>query len=105
MKHIVRITDEQYAKLMEYAEENEETPETLFRAWVDGIVDCMEMGRSVRRKRANHKEDEVDEELLSKHPILRLAGIVSSEEPVLTDNKHIDEYLAEAYLDTHAENK
>jgi len=60
------------------------------------------MGRSVRGKRANHEEDEMDEELLSKHPILRLAGIISSEEPVWTDNKHIDEYLVEAYLDTHA---
>ena len=39
MSHAFQIPVEQYAKLAAYAKERKETPEKIFQAWVQELID------------------------------------------------------------------
>jgi hypothetical protein len=76
MEHTFQISDEQYRRFTEYAKERGETPETLFRAWIEGTTDLMKTRRSLHSKRVN-KEDEAD---VLDDPFFKLAGAISVED-------------------------
>ncbi len=98
MDYTFQVSEEQYDKIAEYAAKWGKTPETLFQEWVQGTADWMELWRSAYRKQAD------GEEILD-DPLGLRAGAVSIKEEDPNWTSRIDEYLAEAYLDNHAENK
>lgn len=101
MSHVFQLSDEQYAKLAAYAAQHEQTPEILFQTWVDDLIHALdEQTLSMSIEQADQEEQEVDPE---DHPLLRIAGMFSFNDPGWADR--IDEYLAEAYADNHAEEK
>lgn len=53
MSHTFQVSKEQYADLAAYAEGINETPEWVFQAWVQGIVDWVEIQKSASRKQTN----------------------------------------------------
>ena len=53
MSHTFQVSEEQYADLAAYAEAINETPELVFQAWVQGIVDWVEIQKSASRKPTN----------------------------------------------------
>jgi hypothetical protein len=102
MSHVFQLSDEQYAKLAAYAAQYEQTPETLFRTWVDDLIhDLEEPTPSMSIEQADQREQEESEEEFVDHPLLRIAGMFAIGEPGWAD-RH-DEYLAEAYADDHTE--
>jgi len=81
MNHMFSVSEQQYSKLMAYARRYEQTPETLFQAWVN------EVGQRVEKWTAND-------------PLFQIAGMFAiGDTDVAT--KH-DKYLAEVYRDEHA---
>jgi hypothetical protein len=42
MSHVFQLSDEQYAKLAAYAAQRNQTPETLFQAWVNDLIHDLE---------------------------------------------------------------
>ena len=44
MNHTFSVSEQQYTKLMAYAAQHEQTPETLFQAWVDAVGQLAEKG-------------------------------------------------------------
>lgn len=44
MNHIFSVSEQQYAKLWNYATQHQQTPEALFQAWVDEVVQRVEKG-------------------------------------------------------------
>ena len=84
MNHIFSVSEQQYAKLMTYATRYEQTPETLFQAWVN------EIGQRAEKGTAND-------------PFFQIAGMFAIGDADLAA-KH-DEYLAEIYGDDHAGNE
>ena len=103
MSHVFQLSDEQYAKLAAYAAQRYQTPETLFQAWVDDLIHDLEESLSTSIEQADQEEQEEYEEDQEDHPLLRIAGMFSFDDPGWADR--IDEYLAEAYADNHAEEK
>jgi hypothetical protein len=103
MNHTFQLSDEQYAKLAAYADQQNQTPETLFQSWVNEITH-----NSNKNMPRNHTEPPIqklqsergDETLNS--PLLKVAGMFAIGEPGWAD-RH-DEYLAEGYLEDHADN-
>ena len=107
MSHVFQLSDEQYAKIAAYAAQRKQTPETLFQAWVNDLIQNLEEPLSTGIEQADGEEqeeyqEEYEEELVD-HPLLRIAGMFAIGEPGWAD-RH-DEYLAEAYADDHAEEK
>ena len=104
MSHEFQLSDEQYAQLAAYAAQRRQTPEILFQTWVDEVVHSMEEPVfSDHIEQVDQEEQEEHEEDLEDHPLLRIAGMFSFDDPGWADR--IDEYLAEAYADDHAEEK
>jgi hypothetical protein len=60
MSHTFHVSDEQYANMVAYAEGRDETPETLFRYWVQGKIDRMRILGSTPREQANRREQDRD---------------------------------------------
>lgn len=104
MNHIFQTTDEQYAKLEAYAAQHGQTPETLFQEWIKTITRDTEKLPSVSSGKAMDQKDQSqgrrEEELLNS-PLFQVAGVFAIGEQGWAD-RH-DEYLAETYLDDHAE--
>ncbi|PYV90068.1 MAG: hypothetical protein DMG90_09970 [Acidobacteria bacterium] len=99
MSHTFQISDEKYAKLVDYAEECQQTPEILFQEWIEGIIDIIEVQKVMfeeqkERKRTGEFSDD---------PLFQMAGSLSIDAPDLAHR--LDEYLAEAYADNHAQEK
>lgn len=82
MSHTFQVSEEQYAKLMAYAAEQRETPETLFQAWVSEVI-RQEAERSRLREQTNQKEQEAHEE--GPLNLLQIAGMFSIGEPGWAD--------------------
>ena len=102
MGHVFQISDEQYAKLAAYAAQYKHTPEALFRDWVTEVIHNAEKSASHNHKeQAGQEVQEVPEEEILNSPLFKLAGIFAIGEPGWAD-KH-DEYLAEAYVEDHAD--
>jgi len=104
MAHDFKISDEQYAKLAAYAAQQKETPETLFQEWVRAVTGNMDNPLPSSSVKPTGKEGLTGRngELLS-GPLFQVAGMFAIGEPGWAD-KH-DEYLAEAYLENHADSK
>jgi hypothetical protein len=104
MSHVFQLSDEQYAKLAAYAAQYEQTPETLFQTWVDDLIHNQEESTtSSNIGQADQSEQEESEEEILNSPLFRIAGIFAFDDPGWADR--IDEYLAEAYADDHAEER
>jgi len=99
MNHIFQISDEQYAKLVDYAQERQQTPEILFQEWIEGIIDIIEVQRVMFEEQ---KERERTGEF-AQDPLFQMAGSLSIDAPDLANR--LDEYLAEAYADNHVKEK
>jgi hypothetical protein len=57
MSHTFQVSDEEYANIVSYAQSHDETPETLFRYWVQGKIDRIKILGSTPREQANRKEE------------------------------------------------
>ena|SRR5438552_3397341 len=104
MAHDFKISDEQYAKLAAYAAQRKQTPETLFQEWVRAVTRNVEkpfpssgVKPTGKEGQAGHKEAPLS------GPLFQVAGMFAIGEPGWAD-KH-DEYLAETYLENHADSK
>src|SRR5438270_13486235 len=96
MSHVFQISDDLYAKLEAYAAQHEQTPESLFLAWVNDLAQSMERPGQVGREAQDGRQEEI-----LKSPLFQIAGMFAIGEPGWAD-RH-DEYLAEAYADNHAD--
>jgi len=84
MDYTFSVSEQQYAKLMAYATRHQQTPETLFQAWVNELA-----------QRA--------EKWIADDPLFQIAGMFAIGDADLAA-KH-DKYLAEIYRDEHANNQ
>jgi hypothetical protein len=103
MSHVFQLSDEQYAKLAAYAAQRKQTPETLFQAWVNDLIHDLKEPLSTSIEQAAREEQEESEEEFLNSPLFQIAGMFAWDDPGWADR--IDEYLAEAYADDHAEEK
>ena len=104
MGHAFQTSDEQYAKLAAYAAERGQTPETLFQEWVSMMTRDTEKLPSVSNvKPTDHERQAEREEALLNSPLFQVAGMFAIGEQGWAD-RH-DEYLAETYLENHADSK
>ncbi len=109
MSHVFQLPDNLYTKLATYAAQHNQTPETLFLAWVSEVADKQEESmtsnspESESVDQASTKEQDKLEEEFFHSPLFQIAGMFAINEPSWAD-KH-DEYLAEAYRENHAEEK
>ncbi len=101
MGHAFQTSDEQYAKLAAYAAERGQTPETLFQEWVSMITRDTESVSGV--KPTDHEQQAEREEALLNSPLFQVAGMFAIGEQGWAD-RH-DEYLAETYLENHADSE
>jgi hypothetical protein len=101
MSHIFQLSDEQYAKLAAYAAQHQQTPEMLFQAWVREVIHNVETSTSPgRAKQADREIQGGHEGETLNSPLFRVAGMFAIGESGWAD-KH-DEYLAETYIENHA---
>lgn len=102
MNHIFHISDEEYAKLAAYAALQKQTPEKLFQEWVHRVTRGMEATATSKRGQPTYQESqkEYEQEFLNS-PLFQAAGMFAIDEPGWAD-RH-DEYLAETYLENHAD--
>jgi len=84
MNHIFSVSEQQYTKLWDYATQHQQTPEALFQAWVNEVVQRVEKGTD-------------------NDPLFQIAGMFAIGDADLAA-KH-DQYLAEIYRDEHANNQ
>ena len=104
MSHVFQLSDEQYAKLAAYAAQHEQTPEILFQTWVDDLIHVLEEQKlSMSIEQEDQEEQEESEEEFLNSPLFQIASMFAWDDPGWADR--IDEYLAEAYADDHAEEK
>lgn len=104
MGHTFQTSDEQYEKLATYAAQRGQTPESLFQEWVSTITRDTEKLLSVNNAKPSNKEwQKGREEEVSNSPLLQVAGMLAIGEPGWAD--HHDEYLAETYLESHADSE
>ena len=102
MNHMFQISDEEYAKLAAYAARYKQTPEKLFQEWVWRITRNTEAPSfSKQEKSPTQKKQKVREQQFLNSPLSQVAGMFAIDEPGWAD-KH-DEYLAETYLENHAD--
>lgn len=110
MSHVFTVPDEEYTRLEEAARKQGVTVDELFQAWVGSVntadeSDAAEAQRicDVQRHWAaiNPGAAPLTEEELRQHPLLQAMGTFASGAPGWAD-RH-DELLAEAALDTHAD--
>ena len=100
MSHMFQLSDEEYAKLAAYAAQRKQTPEMLFQSWLSEVTHAVKEPIS---KSTSYAERVEREEELHNSPLFQVAGIFAIGEPGWAD-KH-DEYLAEEYMDNHADGK
>lgn len=105
MSHVFQIPDDLYTKLAMYAAQRNQTPENLFLAWVREVAQKQEesvTSGTLEPKNVHQPEQDQHERDLQS-PLFQIAGMFAINEPGWAD-KH-DQYLAEAYLENHAEEK
>ncbi len=108
MSHVFQIPDDLYTKLATYAAHHNQTPEALFLAWASEVAYKEESITSnspelEKADQASTEEQGKGEEEFLKSPLFQIAGMFAINEPGWAD-KH-DTYLAEAYMENHAEEK
>ena len=109
MSHVFQIPDDLYTKLATYAAHHNQTPEALFLAWVSEVAYKQEESIASNNSKlenadqASTEEQVKGEEEFLKSPLFQIAGMFAMNEPGWAD-KH-DAYLAEAYIENHAEEK
>ena len=104
MGHTFQTSDEQYAKLAAYAAQRGQTPETLFQEWLSMIARDTEKLLSVSNVKPNGKERQAGREQDTlRSPLLQVAGMFAIGQHDWAD-RH-DEYLAETYLESHADSE
>lgn len=104
MGHAFQISDEQYAQLEAYAAQRKQTPETLFQEWMRAVTQNIEKEPSTNGVKSSIQEAQTErEEYPLSSPLFHVAGIFAIYEPGWAD-KH-DEYLAEGYLENHADSE
>lgn len=81
MNHMFSVSEQQYTKLMVYAKQHNQTPEILFQAWVNKVIQDAEKGTD-------------------NNSLFQIAGMFAIGDVDLAA-KH-DKYLAEIYRDEHA---
>jgi hypothetical protein len=113
MNHMFSVSEQQYTKLMVYARQHEQTPETLFQAWVNKVVQRVEKGTdndplfqiagmfAIGDADLNVVGQRV-EKGTDNDPLFQIAGMFAIGDADLAA-KH-DKYLAEIYRDEHANN-
>ena len=104
MSHVFQISDDLYEKLVAYAAQREQTPETLFLAWVSEITRRLDTSKTTdydHMGQANRVERTIREKEMSESPLLQVAGFFAIGDPGWAD-RH-DEYLAEGYIEDHAD--
>ncbi len=105
MSHVFQIPDDLYTELVTYASQRNQTPEALFLAWARGVTqkqeESMTSGTSEPKNVNQPEHGQREEDVQS--PLFQIAGMFAINEPGWAD-KH-DQYLAEAYLENHAEEK
>ena len=78
MDHTFQTSDEQYTRLVAYAAQRGQTPETLFQEWVSMITRDTEKLPAVNSsKQSLHKQQAGGEEELFESPLLQVAGMFS----------------------------
>lgn len=103
MSHVFQLPDEQYSKLITYAAQQNQTPETLFQEWVNEVIhNIQEPTSSSRTKRVGQEGQEGREAETPHSSLSQIFGIFDIGDLNWID-KH-DEYLAETYMEDHAEN-
>lgn len=104
MSHIFQLSDEEYTKLAVYAKRHKQTPEMLFKSWVNEMTHRVkEPTSSSRKQEMGQKLQEQREEESLDSPLFQVAGMFAIGDPGWAD-KH-DEYLAEVYIEDHAEER
>jgi hypothetical protein len=98
MSHVFQVSDEQYAELAVYAAQQKRTPEMLFQEWVNEVTHGVKKSTTF-----NQTEQEGREEEVLNSPLFQVAGLFAIGEPGWAD-RH-DEYLAQGYLESHANDK
>jgi hypothetical protein len=99
MIHPFSVTDKQFAYLADYAREHQQTAEDLFQDWIEEIIDGMEVEKVMF-------EEQKERERTGKFAddsLFQMAGSLSLDDLDLAHR--VDEYLAEAYADSHAQEK
>jgi hypothetical protein len=104
MSHIFQLSDEEYTKLAAYAKQHKQTPEMLFKSWVNEMTHrAKEPTSSSRKQQIGQKLQEQREGERLDSPLFQVAGMFAIGDPGWAD-RH-DEYLAEAYIEDHAEER
>ncbi len=104
IEHTFQTSDEQCTKLAAYAAQRGQTPEKLFEEWVSMITrDAEKLPTVNRSKPTNHERQAEEEEELFGSPLFQVAGMFAIGEQGWAD-RH-DEYLAETFLEDHADSK
>ena len=102
MDHKFQTSDEQYTKLAAYAAQRGQTPESLFQEWVSMITrDTEKLPTVSSSKPTIQRRQAGDKEELFDSPLLQVAGMFEIGEQGWAD-RH-DEYLAETFLENHAD--
>jgi len=104
MSHEFQIPDDLYSKLAMYAAQHNQTPETLFLAWVSEVAYKQEESMALNSPtlentdQASTEEQEKREGEILTSPLFQIAGMFAINEPGWAD-KH-DTYLAEIYRES-----
>ncbi len=105
MSRALELSDEEYARLEQAAQQQGSTITELVRAWIESMsVDSSEQSiqealahwATIGESTVRPTQDE-----LRAHPLLRAVGIISSGAPGWAD-RH-DDIIAEEALDSHAD--
>ena len=87
MSHAINVPDELFEQIAEVARRKGSQPETIAEQWLRAAIQ-----QSVQATSREEYDSSTD-------PLMRLAGIIRSGDP--TWGERHDEYLAQAYRETH----
>lgn len=105
MSRALELSDEEYARLEQAAQQQGSTIAELVRAWIESmssssseqsVQEALARWATISESAVRPTQDE-----LRAHPLLRAVGILSSGAPGWAD--HHDEIIAEEALDAHAD--
>ena len=105
MSRALELSDEEYARLEQAAQQQGSTIAELVRAWIESmsansseqsVQEALARWATIGESAVRPTQDE-----LRAHPLLRAVGIISSGTSGLSDQH--DEIIAEEALDSHAD--
>lgn len=86
MSHIFQLSDEEYTKLAAYAKQHKQTPEMLFKSWVNEMTHRakeptsfsrkQQIGQKLREQREGERQDS---------PLFQVAGMFAIGDPGWAD--------------------